>query len=166
LAAIRQRIGDVRFKIYDAGYEASVAALRDALGEREFESAWADDAVLSIDEAIAYPRRGRGERKRPASGWPSLTPTARDVIRLVSEGLGTDKLASYGPAHRVVMPTVEHRQRERAVKRFTSPRHAQRFPVSVQPHLATFPSAAASTVDHRMAARWPSASPSGTRSPR
>ena len=32
--AIRQRIGAVRFKIYDAGYEASVAALRDALGEQ------------------------------------------------------------------------------------------------------------------------------------
>ena len=55
----------------------------------------------------------------------------------------TDKLASYGPAHRVVMPSVQHRrstylnraenshqptrQRERAMKRFTSPRHAQRF---------------------------------------
>ena len=36
---IRERIGEVRFKIYDAGYEASVAALRDALGETDFESA-------------------------------------------------------------------------------------------------------------------------------
>jgi transposase-like protein len=53
-------------------------------------------------------------------------------------------VVSYGPAHRVVMPPVEHRQskhlnnrarnshqptrqRERAMKRFTSPRHAQRF---------------------------------------
>ena len=56
----------------------------------------------------------------------------------------TDKLASYGAAHRVVMPSVEHRSskylnnraenshqptraRERAMKRFTSPGHAQRF---------------------------------------
>jgi len=66
-----------------------VAALRDVLGERDFESAWAEDAALSTDEAIAYARRGRGERKRPASGWASLTPAERDVIRLVSEGLGT-----------------------------------------------------------------------------
>ena len=66
-----------------------MAALRDALGERDFESAWAEDAALSTDEAIAYARRGRGERKRPASGWASLTPAERDVIRLVSEGLGT-----------------------------------------------------------------------------
>jgi hypothetical protein len=56
--------------------------------------------------------------------------------------LVTDKLASYGPAHRVVMPSGEHRQskylnnraenshqptrqRERAMKRFTSPQHGQ-----------------------------------------
>jgi putative transposase len=64
--------------------------------------------------------------------------------RYVPRVLVTDKLASYGPAHRVVMPSVERRQskylnnraedshqparqRERAMKRFTSPRHAQRF---------------------------------------
>ena len=33
-AAIRQRMGAVRFKVWDAGYEASVAALRDAMGEQ------------------------------------------------------------------------------------------------------------------------------------
>jgi putative transposase len=55
-----------------------------------------------------------------------------------------DKLASHRPAHLVVMPSVKHRQskylnnraenshqptrqRERAKKRFTSPRHAQPF---------------------------------------
>ena len=45
-------------------------------------------AAMSTDEAIAYARRGRGERKRPASGWDSLTPTEQDVVRLVREGLG------------------------------------------------------------------------------
>ena len=70
-----------------------MAALRDALGERDFESAWAEGAALSSDEAIAYARRGRGERKRPASGWASLTPAERDVIHLVSEGLGNKDIA-------------------------------------------------------------------------
>ena len=37
--ALRGRMGAVRIKTYDAGYEASVAALRNALGEDEFESA-------------------------------------------------------------------------------------------------------------------------------
>ena len=92
--AIRQRIGAVRFKIYDAGYEASVAALRDALGDNDFDAAWAEGAALSTEEAIAYAQRGRGERKRPASGWGSLTPAESDVVRLVSEGLGNKDIAT------------------------------------------------------------------------
>ncbi|HEY2090029.1 MAG TPA: LuxR C-terminal-related transcriptional regulator [Mycobacterium sp.] len=93
-AAIRLRIGAVRFKIYDAGYEASVAALRDAMGENDFDSAWAEGAALSTEEAIAYAQRGRGQRKRPTSGWASLTPTERDVVRLVSEGLANNDIAT------------------------------------------------------------------------
>ncbi len=65
----RRHSGTVRFKIWDAGYEASLASLRDALGENDFDAAWAEGAALSTEEAIAYARRGRGERKRPATGW-------------------------------------------------------------------------------------------------
>jgi DNA-binding CsgD family transcriptional regulator len=86
--AMRQRTGIVRFRVYDAAYTASVEATRNALGEAQFDAEWAAGAALSTDEAIAYARRGRGERKRPPSGWDSLTPTERDVVRLVSEGLG------------------------------------------------------------------------------
>jgi predicted ATPase/class 3 adenylate cyclase/DNA-binding CsgD family transcriptional regulator len=91
---IRQRMGTVRYKVWDAGYEASVATLQEAMGEKDFESAWAEGAGLSTEEAIAYAQRGRGERKRPTSGWASLTPTERDVIRLVSEGLGNNDIAT------------------------------------------------------------------------
>jgi DNA-binding CsgD family transcriptional regulator len=84
----------VRFKIHQADYEASVGALRNAMGDGDFESAWAEGAALSTDEAIAYPQRGRGERKRPSSGWASLTPTARDVVRLVREGLANKDIAT------------------------------------------------------------------------
>jgi len=65
-------------------------------------------------------------------------------VRSVPRVLVTDKLASYPVAHRRLMRSVEHRQskylnnraenshqptrqRERAMKRFTSPGHAQRF---------------------------------------
>ncbi|MGB6224522.1 MAG: IS6 family transposase [Pseudonocardiaceae bacterium] len=65
-------------------------------------------------------------------------------LEYVPRVLVTDKLASYGVAHRRLMPGVEHRrskylnnraenshqptrQRERATKRFTSPGGAQRF---------------------------------------
>jgi DNA-binding NarL/FixJ family response regulator len=91
---VRQRMGAVRFKVWDVGYEASVTALRDALGENDFDAAWAEGAALSTEEAIAYAQRGRGERKRPASGWASLSPTERDVVRLVSEGLANNDIAT------------------------------------------------------------------------
>jgi predicted ATPase/class 3 adenylate cyclase/DNA-binding CsgD family transcriptional regulator len=86
--AVRLRTGVVRFRVYDAEYAASVDATRKALEDKEFSAAWEAGAALSTDEAIAYAQRGRGERKRPPSGWDSLTPTERDVVRLVSEGLG------------------------------------------------------------------------------
>ncbi|MDT5411208.1 MAG: hypothetical protein QOG14_3428 [Mycobacterium sp.] len=92
--AIRQHIGEVRFKIYDADYEASMAALRNALGDHDLQSGWAEGAALAVEEAIAHAQRGRGQRKRPASGWASLTPAERDVVRLVSEGLANKDIAT------------------------------------------------------------------------
>lgn len=92
--AIRQRTGEVRYLIHQAAYENSVATLRDAMGQNDFDSAWAEGAALSTAEAIAYAQRGRGERKRPASGWASLTPAELDVVRLVSDGLGNKDIAA------------------------------------------------------------------------
>jgi DNA-binding CsgD family transcriptional regulator len=93
-ASIRERMGATRFKIHDAYHEASAAVLRDALGKSDFDSAWAEGAALSTEEAIAYAQRGRGQRKRPTSGWGSLTPTERQVVRLVSEGLANNDIAA------------------------------------------------------------------------
>jgi predicted ATPase/DNA-binding CsgD family transcriptional regulator len=93
-AAIRQRMGAVRFKVWNADYEDSLAKLRDALDDKGFDAAWAEGAALSTEEAIAYAQRGRGQRKRPASGWASLTPSERDVVRLVSEGLANNDIAA------------------------------------------------------------------------
>jgi predicted ATPase/class 3 adenylate cyclase/DNA-binding CsgD family transcriptional regulator len=92
--SIRQRMGAFRFKIYDVGYQASVTAVRNALGDKDFKAAWAEGAAQSTEEAIAYAQRGRGQRKRPASGWASLTPTERDVVRLVREGLANNDIAA------------------------------------------------------------------------
>jgi len=92
--AIRQRVGVVRFKVWDAGCEASVAAVRSVMDANDFDAAWAEGATMSTEEAIAYARRGRGERKRPSSGWASLTPTEVDVVRLVSEGLANKDIAA------------------------------------------------------------------------
>jgi predicted ATPase/class 3 adenylate cyclase/DNA-binding CsgD family transcriptional regulator len=90
---MRQRMGTVRFKIYDAGHADSVTALRAALAQEDFDAAWAEGASMSIEEAIAYAQRGRGDRKRPASGWDSLTPAELDVVKLVTEGLTNKDVA-------------------------------------------------------------------------
>src|SRR5690242_12520405 len=64
------------------------------MDHNEFQAAWDEGAALSTEEAIAYAQRGRGERKRPSSGWASLTPTELDVVRLVSEGLANKDIAA------------------------------------------------------------------------
>jgi DNA-binding CsgD family transcriptional regulator len=74
--------------MYQSAYDATVETIQESLGQKDFDAAWAEGAALSTEEAIAYAQRGRGERKRPASGWGSLTPTELDVVRLVTEGLG------------------------------------------------------------------------------
>jgi predicted ATPase/class 3 adenylate cyclase/DNA-binding CsgD family transcriptional regulator len=92
--AMRQRMGHVRFPLFQTDYDAVLAAVRDALGQQYFEVVWAEGAALSTEEAIAYAQRGRGERKRPTSGWASLTPMERDVVRLVAEGLGNKDIGA------------------------------------------------------------------------
>ncbi|SGC60268.1 transcriptional regulator [Mycobacterium tuberculosis] len=93
-AAQRQRTGEVRHKIWDAGYEAATAALRDAMGDEDFTAAWAEGAAAPLDEAIAYAQRGRGERKRPSNGWDALTPAEHKIVKLVTEGLVTKDIAA------------------------------------------------------------------------
>jgi predicted ATPase/DNA-binding CsgD family transcriptional regulator len=92
--AMRKRMGAVRLKVFDADHEALAAAIRNAAGDNDFDAAWAEGAALSTEEAIAYAQRGRGERKRPSSGWGSLTPTELDVVRLLGEGLPNKDIAT------------------------------------------------------------------------
>ena len=92
--AAYRRMGMVRFKVLEADDERKIAALREVLGENDFDAAWAEGAALSLGEAVAYAQRGRGERKRPSTGWESLTRAELDVVRLVSEGLGNKEVAA------------------------------------------------------------------------
>lgn len=63
--------------------------LTDLLGERLADldvDAFAAGRQLSLDGAVEYARRTRGQRGRPARGWASLTPTEKAVVALVAEG--------------------------------------------------------------------------------
>ena len=91
--AIRAAMDVVRWPVYESGYDAAVAFTREALGDSDFQIAWREGAALSTEDAIGYAQRGRGERKRPASGWESLTPTERDVVRHVASGSNNKEIA-------------------------------------------------------------------------
>nr|WP_242670102.1 LuxR family transcriptional regulator [Mycobacterium decipiens] len=93
-AGQRQRTGETRHKIWDADYEAAMAALHDAMGEADFDAAWAEGSAAPFDEAIAYAQRGRGERKRPSNGWDALTPAEHKIVQLVTEGLATKEISA------------------------------------------------------------------------
>jgi len=76
----------------DAAARAASQA-RDVLGEDRFSQAWAEGQGLTLDDAVAYATRKGGGRKRPATGWASLTPAELEVVRLVGEGLRNDAIA-------------------------------------------------------------------------
>ncbi|WP_200900688.1 helix-turn-helix transcriptional regulator [Mycolicibacter heraklionensis] len=94
--AIRDHTGAVRFKIYDADYTAAVDTVRKSMGQQDFEIRWAEGAAMSPAEAIAYACRsdGMSKGKRPSSGWASLTPAERNVVRLISAGLRDKEIAA------------------------------------------------------------------------
>ncbi len=76
--SIRQRIGAVRFKIYDADYQASAAALRDAMGDNDFDAAWAEGAAL-IRSTRRSPTRSAAAANAngpPAAGARSRPPSS------------------------------------------------------------------------------------------
>ena len=73
-------------------YEADFARTREALADG-FDAAWQEGAAMPLEEAVAYASRGRGARKRPATGWASLTPTELEVVRRVAEGLTNPQIA-------------------------------------------------------------------------
>jgi len=84
------------------------------------------------------------QSRRDAAAAKRLMRKLMKKLQCVPRVLITDKLPSYGVAHRELMPSVEHRkskylnnraenshqptrQRERAMQRFKSPGSAQRF---------------------------------------
>ncbi len=91
--AIRTSIGFVRLPVAQTCYERDLDRAREQLDEGAFATAWAEGDALTIDAVVAYASRARGERKRPSSGWPSLTPTELEVVKLTAKGLSNPEIA-------------------------------------------------------------------------
>ncbi len=78
--------GIARFPVEADDFDRARSAARAALDDTAATACWDAGGELSLEDAVAYARRGRGEQKRPRIGWASLTPVERDVVRLVAEG--------------------------------------------------------------------------------
>ncbi|HYQ63754.1 helix-turn-helix transcriptional regulator [Actinophytocola sp.] len=52
------------------------------------------DENTDLRTRVDYARRSRGRRGRPSSGWASLTPAERSVVRLAADGLSNPDIGS------------------------------------------------------------------------
>jgi predicted ATPase/class 3 adenylate cyclase/DNA-binding CsgD family transcriptional regulator len=91
--AARQSMGFVRPPAERPLIADAREAARGALGQAAFDAARAEGLALSLEDAVAYATRARGERGRPSAGWKSLTPVETDVVRLVAAGLTNPDIA-------------------------------------------------------------------------
>ncbi len=135
---------------FGASYAAQLKCRRPKLGDKWFldevflkingvqHYLWrAVDQTGAVIDILVQPKRDRFAAMR---FFRKLLRTSRCRPRVII----TDKLRSYGAAKRIILPRVAHRQsrylnnraenshqptrqRERRMKRFKSPEHAQRF---------------------------------------
>jgi predicted ATPase/class 3 adenylate cyclase/DNA-binding CsgD family transcriptional regulator len=87
---IRERTGYAR---HTFERDRDIAASGQTLGPIAFEKASHEGQELALDDAVVYARRGRGERKRPSTGWPSLTPSETQIVACVQEGMTNSEIA-------------------------------------------------------------------------
>jgi DNA-binding CsgD family transcriptional regulator len=78
--------GIARFPLQADRFDRARSTARAALDPTDATACWEAGGELSLADAVAYARRGRGQRQRPQIGWASLSPVERDVVRLVAEG--------------------------------------------------------------------------------
>ena len=89
--------GEQRVRLLAAAATARAAMslpARPAAVEDEHAEAWQAGAALSLEEAAAYASRARGPRRRPDSGWGSLTPAELEVVRLAVDGLTNPQIGA------------------------------------------------------------------------
>ena len=91
--ALARAMGFVRGPDRESERADHLELARERLETDVFEEALAEGSALTMDEAVGYASRARGERKRPSYGWDGLTPTEVRVAELVGEGLTNPQIA-------------------------------------------------------------------------
>ncbi|HXL17190.1 MAG TPA: LuxR C-terminal-related transcriptional regulator, partial [Streptosporangiaceae bacterium] len=89
----RTTLGLVAFPTLRERTERNLASAGAALGDESLERALQDGARLSLQQAVAYAQRGRGEHADATHGWASLSPVERQVVELASQGLSNPDIA-------------------------------------------------------------------------
>ena len=89
----RTTLGLVAFPLPRERTERNLASAGAALGDESLQRALQDGARLSLQEAVAYAQRGRGEHADATHGWASLSPVERQVVELASQGLSNPDIA-------------------------------------------------------------------------
>jgi predicted ATPase/DNA-binding CsgD family transcriptional regulator len=82
-----------RFPNEQLRHDQALALVVEALGDDELTVSLEAGRVMTLADAAAYAQRTHGDRRRPAHGWASLTPTEHDVARLVAEGATNPAIA-------------------------------------------------------------------------
>jgi DNA-binding CsgD family transcriptional regulator len=90
----RRLLGQLAFPTTDEAKGRMLAAAARALGEENLAKTLGDGARLSLEEAVAYARRGRGEHPAARCGWDSLSPAEEEVVGLASQGRSNPEIAS------------------------------------------------------------------------
>lgn len=83
----RSTLGLVAFPHARQRTERQLADAGTALGDENLKKAFEEGSRLSLEEAVAYAQRGRGEHASATYGWASLSPVERQVAELASQGL-------------------------------------------------------------------------------
>jgi ATP/maltotriose-dependent transcriptional regulator MalT len=95
LGAVECAAEDAGAAVPAAARTARAAAVADGSDAAEaFLDAIERGRGMSPADAAGYAARARGPRRRPDSGWESLTPTERTVVDLAVQGLSNPAIAS------------------------------------------------------------------------
>jgi predicted ATPase/DNA-binding CsgD family transcriptional regulator len=73
--------------------DADVARARERLPEEEFREAWRTGEQLSLEDALAYASKRRGRGREATTARQPLSPTERQVVELVRQGLTNVEVA-------------------------------------------------------------------------